>query len=40
MAVLAIIRRDLLRFVRSQVRTLLLFAMPLALAGILTEVFL
>lgn len=39
MAVLAIVRRDLVRFVRSPGRTALLLAVPLALAGMFTLVF-
>ncbi len=39
MPALAIVRRDLLRFVRSPLRTALLFAVPLVLAGIFSLVF-
>jgi ABC-2 type transport system permease protein len=39
MAALAIVRRDLVRYLRNPVRTALLFAMPLMLAGIFTLVF-
>ena len=34
MVALTIVRRDLLRFARAPVRTALMFALPLALAGI------
>ncbi len=39
MAILAIVRRDLLRMVRNPGRTALLFAMPVVLAGIFALVF-
>lgn len=39
MAVLAILRRDLNRYRRNPVRTVLLFLMPLVMAGIFTIVF-
>ena len=39
MRVLAIVRRDLLRMARNPVRTALMFAMPLALAGIFVLAF-
>jgi ABC-2 type transport system permease protein len=39
MVALRILRRDLLRFIRNPVRTALLFAMPLVLAGIFVVVF-
>jgi len=39
MAVAAIVRRDLLRFVRSPLRTVLMFAIPLVMAAIFSLVF-
>lgn len=39
MAALSVVRRDLLRLIRSPVRTALLFAVPLVLAGVFSLVF-
>ena len=39
MAALAIVRRDLFRYLRNPVRTAMLFAVPIMLSGIFAVVF-